>query len=94
MQIDLNAIRQFDEAKTLAGIEPDHLRVDGVCRYGRRALKVARFGVAFRKGNRIIVIPTPAWLTLVSILSHDSLGWHGELATLRIISVRRRVCVK
>jgi hypothetical protein len=73
VQIGLRAVRQFDEAKTLAGVEPQYLGVDRVCGHGRGPLKVAWLESPFRKGNRVIVIPTPTWLALVSILAHDRL---------------------
>lgn len=39
VQVDFGAILELDEAKTLAGVEPDHLSVDGIHRDDGRALK-------------------------------------------------------
>ncbi|PBC07282.1 hypothetical protein CK230_26710 [Mesorhizobium sp. WSM3859] len=61
----LDALRQFDKAKTLAGLEQDHVGVDSGCGYGRRTQKVAWLGRPFRKRNRVIVMAMLAWLTMV-----------------------------
>lgn len=44
MQVGFGTVRQLDEPKTLAGVEPEHLGVDGVRGYGPRDLKIARLG--------------------------------------------------
>ena len=82
VQIGLPAVRQLDEAKTLADFEPQYLGVDRVRRHGRWALKIAWLRGPFRNGNGVVDMAMPAWLAMVSIFAHDHLDWLGWRTTL------------
>lgn len=71
VQIGLDTLRQFDKAKTLAGVKPHHFGVDSGCGSGRRTLKVTWLGRLVGKRNCVIVMAMPAWLTMVLIFAHD-----------------------